>query len=135
MTQGKAVGLLGAGSHGSTYGGTVLGSRVVYTVIDTLQNENAVENAAKVGAYIVEQLKVHLNDLNVQVRGFGMMIGIQLPKDCAEIVAIARDEYKLIVNVTAGSVVRLLPPLNMTQEQADDLLKRLVPAIQNFLKD
>ena len=135
MTQGKAVGLVGAGSHGSTYGGTVLGSRVVYTVIDTLQNENAVENAAKVGAYIVEQLKVHLNDLNVQVRGFGMMIGIQLPKDCAEIVAIARDEYKLIVNVTAGSVVRLLPPLNMTQEQADDLLKRLVPAIQNFLKD
>ena len=134
MTQGKAVGLLGAGRHGSTYGGTVLGSRVVYTVIDTLQYENAVENAAKVGAYIVEQLKVHLNDLNVQVRGFGMMIGIQLPKDCAEIVAIARDEYKLIVNVTAGSVVRLLPPLNMTQEQADDLLKRLVPAIQNFLK-
>ncbi len=134
MTQGKAVGLLGAGSHGSTYGGTVLGSRVVYTVIDTLQNENAVENAAKVGAYIVAQLKVRLNDLNVQVRGFGMMIGIQLPKDCAEIVAIARDEYKLIVNVTAGSVVRLLPPLNMTQEQADDLLKRLVPAIQNFLK-
>ena len=135
MTQGKAVGLLGAGSHGSTYGGTVLGSRVVYTVIDTLQNENAVENAAKVGAYIVEQLKVRLNDLNVQVRGFGMMIGIQLPKDCAEIVAIARDEYKLIVNVTAGSVVRLLPPLNMTQEQADDLLKRLVPTIQSFLKD
>lgn len=134
MTQGKAVGLLGAGSHGSTYGGTVLGSRVVYTVIDTLQNENAVENAAKVGAYIVAQLKVHLNDLNVQVRGFGMMIGIQLPKDCAEIVAIARDEYKLIVNVTAGSVVRLLPPLNMTQEQADDLLKRLVPTIQSFLK-
>ena len=134
MTQGKAVGLLGAGSHGSTYGGTVLGSRVVYTVIDTLQNENAVENAAKVGAYIVEQLKVRLNDLNVQVRGFGMMIGIQLPKDCAEIVAIARDEYKLIVNVTAGSVVRLLPPLNMTQEQADDLLKRLVPTIQSFLK-
>lgn len=134
MTQGKAVGLLGAGSHGSTYGGTVLGSRVVYTVIDTLQNENVVENAAKVGAYIVAQLKVHLNDLNVQVRGFGMMIGIQLPKDCAEIVAIARDEYKLIVNVTAGSVVRLLPPLNMTQEQADDLLKRLVPTIQSFLK-
>jgi acetylornithine aminotransferase len=94
-------------------------------VIDTLQNENAVENAAKVGAYIVDQLKVQLNDLNVQVRGFGMMIGIQLPKDCAELVAIARDEYKLIINVTAGSVVRLLPPLNMTQEQADEFLSVL----------
>ncbi|MCH7340394.1 aspartate aminotransferase family protein [Acinetobacter higginsii] len=134
MTQGKAVGLLGAGSHGSTYGGTVLGSRVVYTVLDTLEKENAVENAATVGAYIVDQLRAQLVDYNVQVRGFGMMIGIQLPKDCAELVAIARDEYKLIINVTAGSVVRLLPPLNMTQAQADELLKRLVPAIQNFLK-
>ncbi|RPE31249.1 acetylornithine aminotransferase [Acinetobacter sp. BIGb0102] len=134
MTQGKAVGLLGAGSHGSTYGGTVLGSRVVYTVLDTLEKENAVENAATMGAYIVDQLRAQLADHHVQVRGFGMMIGIQLPKDCAELVAIARDEYKLIINVTAGSVVRLLPPLNMTQAQADELLQRLVPAIQNFLK-
>ncbi|RLZ07636.1 aspartate aminotransferase family protein [Acinetobacter sp. 2JN-4] len=133
MTQGKAVGILGAGSHGSTYGGTVLGSRVVYTVIDTLQQENAVENAAKVGAYIVEKLREQLAEHHVQVRGFGMMIGIQLPKDCAELVAIARDQYQLIINVTAGSVVRLLPPLNMTKEQADELLKRLVPAIQDFL--
>lgn len=134
MTQGKAVGLLGAGSHGSTYGGTVLGSRVVYTVLDTLEKENAVANAATVGAYIVDQLKAQLAGYNVQVRGFGMMIGIQLPKDCAELVAIARDQYKLIINVTARSVVRLLPPLNMTQAQADELLQRLVPAIQNFLK-
>ncbi|ENW07880.1 aspartate aminotransferase family protein [Acinetobacter beijerinckii] len=134
MTQGKAVGILGAGSHGSTYGGTVLGSRVVYTVIDTLQQEKAVENAATVGKYIVDQLRAQLAEYNVQVRGFGMMIGIQLPKDCAELVAIARDEYQLIINVTAGSVVRLLPPLNMTHEQADELLKRLVAAIQDFLK-
>ena len=133
MTQGKAVGLLGAGSHGSTYGGTVLGSRVVYTVLDILEKENAVENAATIGAYIVDQLRAELIDQNVQVRGFGMMIGIQLPKDCAELVAIARDEYKLIINVTAGSVVRLLPPLNMTQTQADELLQRLVPVIKNFL--
>ncbi|KAE9673273.1 aminotransferase class III-fold pyridoxal phosphate-dependent enzyme, partial [Enterobacteriaceae bacterium TzEc077] len=77
MTQGKAVGLLGPGSHGSTYGGTVLGSRVVYTVIDTIQKENAVENAAVVGNYIVDQLRAQLSDKNVQVRGFGMMIGIQ----------------------------------------------------------
>jgi len=133
MTQGKAVGILGAGSHGSTYGGTVLGSRVVYTVIETIQQENAVENAATVGAYIVDQLRAQLAENNVQVRGFGMMIGIQLPKDCAELVAVARDEYKLIINVTAGSVVRLLPPLNMTQAQADELLQRLVPAIRNFL--
>ncbi|MCU4413166.1 aspartate aminotransferase family protein [Acinetobacter sp. WU_MDCI_Axc73] len=133
MTQAKAVGILGPGSHGSTYGGTVLGSRVVYTVIDTIQKENAVENAAKVGSYIVKQLRDQLSGLNVEVRGFGMMIGVELPKACPEMVAIARDEYKLIINVTAGSVIRLLPPLNMTQEQADDLLARLVPAIRQFL--
>ncbi|EXW49227.1 aminotransferase class-III family protein, partial [Acinetobacter baumannii 44467_8] len=133
MTQGKAVGLLGPGSHGSTYGGTVLGSRVVYTVIDTIQKENAVENAAVVGNYIVDQLRAQLSDKNVQVRGFGMMIGIQLPKDCAELVAIARDEYKLIINVTAGSGGRLLPPINMTQAQADILLERLVALITNYL--
>ena len=135
MTQAKAVGILGPGSHGSTYGGTVLGSRVVYTVIDTIQKENAIDNAAKVGGYIVEQLRNQLSGLNVEVRGFGMMIGVELPKACPEMVAIARDEYKLILNVTAGSVIRLLPPLNMTQEQANDLLSRLVPAIQQFLAE
>ncbi|MGB8810707.1 MAG: aminotransferase class III-fold pyridoxal phosphate-dependent enzyme, partial [Acinetobacter calcoaceticus] len=102
-------------------------------VIDTIQKENAVENAAIVGCYIVDQLRAKLADKNVQVRGFGMMIGIQLPKDCAELVAIARDQHKLIINVTAGSVVRLLPPINMTQVQADDLLERLVTLINSYL--
>ena len=61
------------------------------------------------------------------------MIGIELPKACAELVDIARDEYKLIVNVTAGSVVRLLPTLNISQEQADQLVERLVKMIKTFL--
>lgn len=133
MTQGRAVGVLAAGNHGSTYGGTALGSRVVYTVIDLMQKENTMENAAQVGQYIVDQLREKLAVQNVIVRGFGMMIGIELPKACAELVNIARDQQKLIINVTAGNVVRLLPPLNMTREQADDLVQRLVPLIQDFL--
>lgn len=133
MTQGRAVGVLAAGNHGSTYGGTALGSRVVYTVIDLMQKENTMENAAQVGQYIVDQLREKLAVQNVIVRGFGMMIGIELPKACAELVNIARDQQKLIINVTAGNVVRLLPPLNMTREQADDLVQRLVPLIKDFL--
>ncbi|WP_168405193.1 aspartate aminotransferase family protein [Acinetobacter indicus] len=133
MTQGRGVGVLTAGNHGSTYSGTALGSRVVYTVIDIIQKENLVENAAKMGSYIVEQLRNQLADQNVSVRGFGLMIGIELPKACAELVDIARDEYKLIVNVTAGSVVRLLPTLNISQEQADQLVERLVKMIKTFL--
>ncbi|OTG83571.1 aspartate aminotransferase family protein [Acinetobacter sp. ANC 4648] len=133
MTQGRGVGVLTAGNHGSTYSGTALGSRVVYTVLDLMQKENIVANAAEIGAYLVEQFRTQLVNQNVIVRGFGMMIGIELPKACAELVEIARDEYHLIINVTSGNVVRLLPALNMTHEQADDLLKRLVPAIKNFL--
>lgn len=133
MTQGRGVGVLTAGNHGSTYSGTTLGSRVVYTVIDLIQKENIVENAATIGQYLVDQFRSQLADCNVTVRGFGMMIGIELPKPCAEMVEIARDEHHLIINVTAGNVVRLLPALNMNHEQADDLLKRLVPAIKKFV--
>lgn len=133
MTQGRGVGVLTAGNHGSTYSGTALGSRVVYTIIDIMQKENIVANAAKKGAYIVEQLRNQLADHQVTVRGFGLMIGIELPKDCGELVDIARDEYKTIINVTAGNVVRLLPTLNITQEQADQLIERLVKMIKAYL--
>lgn len=133
MTQGRGVGVLTAGNHGSTYSGTALGSRVVYTIIDIMQKENIVANAAEKGAYIVEQLRNQLADHQVTVRGFGLMIGIELPKDCGELVDIARDEYKTIINVTAGNVVRLLPTLNITQEQADQLTERLVKMIKAYL--
>ena len=133
MTQGRGVGVLTAGNHGSTYSGTALGSRVVYTVIDVIKKENLIENAANMGSYIVQQLAQQLSDQKVAVRGFGLMIGIELPKPCAELVHIARDQHQLIINVTAGSVVRLLPPLNITQEQADQLIQRLVTMIQAYL--
>ncbi|MFV5403344.1 MULTISPECIES: aspartate aminotransferase family protein [unclassified Acinetobacter] len=133
MTQGRGVGVLTAGNHGSTYSGTALGSRVVYTIIDIMQKENIVANAAEKGAYIVEQLRSQLADHQVTVRGFGLMIGIELPKDCGDLVDIARDEYKMIINVTAGNVVRLLPTLNITQEQADQLIERLVTMIKAYL--
>ncbi|QQN38406.1 aspartate aminotransferase family protein [Acinetobacter sp. CS-2] len=133
MTQGRGVGVLTAGNHGSTYSGTALGSRVVYTVIDTIQKEHLVENAEKMGSYIVEQLTQQLADQNISVRGFGLMIGIELPKACGELVNVARDEYHLIINVTAGSVIRLLPPLNISQQQADQLIERLVKMIKAYL--
>ncbi|QIC60218.1 aspartate aminotransferase family protein [Acinetobacter schindleri] len=133
MTQGRGVGILTAGNHGSTYSGTALGSRIVYTILDIMQKENIVANAAEKGAYIVEQLRSQLGDQNVTVRGFGLMIGIELPKACGELVDIARDEYKTIINVTAGNVVRLLPTLNITQEQADQLIERLVKMIEAYL--
>ncbi len=61
------------------------------------------------------------------------MIGIELPKACADLVDIARDEYHLILSVTAGSVIRLLPALNITQEQADLLVDRIVRMVKAYL--
>ncbi|OOW08410.1 aspartate aminotransferase family protein [Acinetobacter sp. MF4642] len=133
MTQGRGVGVLTAGNHGSTYSGSALGSRVVYTIIDIMQKENIVQNVAEQGAYIVEQLRNQLADQNVIVRGFGLMIGVELPKACGDLVNIARDEYHTIINVTAGSVVRLLPTLNITKDQADQLIERLVKMIKAYL--
>jgi acetylornithine/N-succinyldiaminopimelate aminotransferase len=133
MTQGRGVGILTAGNHGSTYSGTALGSRVVYTIIDIMQRERIVQNAAEKGAYIVEQLAQQLSEQNVTVRGFGLMIGIELPQACGELVNIARDEYQLIINVTAGSVIRLLPTLNITQAQADQLIERIVRMVKAYL--
>ncbi len=133
MTQGRGVVVLTVGNHGSTYSGTPLGSRVVYTVIDTIQKENLVENAANMGAYIVDQFRQQLAEQNVTVRGFGLMIGIELPKACPELVDVAREEYKLIINVTAGSVIRLLPALNIDKAQADQLIERIVKMVKAFL--
>ena len=106
---------------------------MVYTVIDTIQKENLVENAANMGAYLVEQFTEQLAEQNVTVRGFGLMVGIELPKACGELVNIARDEHHLIINVTAGSVIRLLPTLNITQAEADQLIERIVKMVKSFL--
>jgi acetylornithine aminotransferase len=133
LVSGKANGLFGAGNHGSTYGGTPLACRTVYTVIDCLINENALQNAAERGAWLKQAFEQQLGDLGVEVRGFGMMIGLQLPRPCAELVARARDEQHLIINVTADNVVRLLPTLNLSQADADTLVNRLVPLIRDFL--
>lgn len=133
LVSGKATGLFSAGNHGSTYGGTPLACRTVYTVIDCLLKENALQNAAERGAWLKTAFEQQLGDLGVQVRGFGMMIGIELPRPCGELVARARDEQHLIINVTADCVVRLLPTLNLSQADAESLVNRLVPLIRDFL--
>lgn len=133
LVSGKATQLFSAGNHGSTYGGTPLACRTVYTVIETLQAEQAMDNAARVGQWLKDQFTAQLADLGVEVRGFGMMIGIELPKACGELVARARDEKHLILNVTADNVIRLLPPLNLSDADAQDLVSRLVPLVKDFL--
>ncbi|WP_296176244.1 aspartate aminotransferase family protein [Psychrobacter sp. UBA2769] len=132
MVRGRANGLFGAGSHGSTYGGTPLASRVVHSVYDVLANGDIMNNAVTEGQFIRDGVVEALGQYGVSTRGAGMMIGIALPDelDCSKLVDRARDEQKLIINVTGGHVIRLLPPLNMTRDESSQVVERLV----NLLK-
>ena len=132
MVRGRANGLFGAGSHGSTYGGTPLASRVVHSVYEVLADDSIMDNAVTEGQFIREDVVNALGRYGVSTRGAGMMIGIALPEemDCSKLVDRARDEQKLIINVTGGHVIRLLPPLNMSRNESSQVVERLV----NLLK-
>ena len=132
LVQGKASHLFKAGNHGSTYGGTPLGCRAALTVVQLIQ-QGASDNAAVMGNRMITAFKEALSDLNVEVTGHGLMIGLHLPKPCAELVGIARDKEKLLLNVTADCVVRLLPALIITAEEADDIVQRVVRLVREFL--
>jgi len=132
MVSGRANGLFGAGSHGSTYGGTPLASRVVHSVYDVLANSDIMNNAVTEGLFIRETIVDTLGQYDISSRGAGMMIGIVLPEDmdCSQLVNRARDEQNLIINVTGGHVIRLLPPLNMNRDESTQVAERLI----NLLK-
>ncbi len=127
MVQGRAKNLFGYGNHGSTFGGNQLASRVVCTVYDELANTDIMENAVKQGAFIQQEILNQFASKGITTRGHGMMIGIVLPSEinCTNLVDKARDNHKLIINVTGGHVIRLLPTLNLTTDESEQLIERL----------
>ena len=132
MVRGRANGLFGAGSHGSTYGGTPLASRVVHSVYDVLANSDIMDNAVTEGQFIRDGITDALGKFGVSSRGAGMMIGLALPAtmDCSQLVDKARDAQKLIINVTGGHVIRLLPPLNISRNDSEQVVERLLNLLQ-----
>ena len=135
MVRGRANGLFGAGSHGSTYGGTPLASRVVHSVYEVLANSDIMQNAVTEGQFIRDSLTDTFGQQGVSSRGAGMMIGIALPRelDCSKLVDRARDEQKLIINVTGGHVIRLLPPLNISRNESEQVVDRLLRLLRPLL--
>ena len=133
LAQGKAASVFAPGNHGSTYGGNPLCAAAALAVVSTIKQENLAGNAKAMGEYIVTQLREQLsgNPLVKEVRGKGLMIGIELTKPCAELVDTARSKGALI-NVTAGNVIRLLPPLIINQQQADELIAIVVSLVNEF---
>lgn len=127
LARGAAAELFSPGQHASTFGGNPLACRVGCTVLDIMEREHIPQRAATLGrrllAALQEALGSHPNV--VAVRGQGLMVGIELDRNCAELVGRARDEQHLLITVTRGTTIRLLPPLICDEVQIDDIAARV----------
>lgn len=134
LARGAAAEVLTPGSHGSTFGGNPLACRVGRAVLETLIADRLTENAATQGAYLAAAFRESLGSLPgvVEIRGRGLMLGIELDRPCGDLVGMALASG-LLINVTADRVIRLLPPLIFEQADADLLVQRLTDLVQGFL--
>lgn len=135
LVKGPAVGVFKPGSHGSTFGGTPLACTAALTTLAVIEEDHLCERAAQLGERLVSRLRQDLAGLpGVQaIRGLGLMIGIELDRPCGVLVSQALAAG-LLINVTAEKVIRLLPPLIMTDSEADQLVDQLVPMVRQFLQ-
>ena len=135
LVRGRAKNLFGAGSHGSTYGGTPLASRVVHSVYEELTHSDIMQNSIIEGQFIRDTMVNELKQQGISTRGAGTMIGIVLPEnmDCTQLVDLAREQQQLIINVTGGHVIRLLPPLNISRNESEQVVERLVNLLKPLL--
>lgn len=130
LTQGKTSSILQPGNHGSTYGGNPVACAAVSSVLNTLKEDGLCQKAQQLGEYFSQHLHSALVSKHCvkDIRHKGLMIGIELDHDCGELVQQAAN-HGLLINVTAGNVVRLLPPLVMTTAEADQVIQILTQLI------
>lgn len=133
LAHGAAADVLAPGTHGSTFGGNPLACRVGLTVLETMLETGISDKAAQMGQYLLEQFAAKLEGIEgvKDIRGKGLMIGIELDRDCPELVAQALEQ-KLLINVTAGNTVRLLPPLTLEQTEADQIVTIVSDLVRNL---
>ena len=129
----KASTIFQPGNHGSTYGGNPLACHTASAVIDTMQQLDANKQAQQMGEYLLTSFEKQLAEQAIvkQIRGKGMMIGIELNQPCGELVKKALS-HNLLINVTADNVVRLLPPLTFSQTEADKTVEIVCKLINDL---
>jgi len=131
LTQGKAAILFKPGNHGSTFGGNPMACAAALATLNTIESENLVARAASLGESLMTRFKEELADCDnvIEVRGQGLIIGIELKDPGDNITAKALDNGVLIL-LTAGNTVRLLPPLNLSDQEAEQLVSMVVKTIK-----
>lgn len=135
LARGAAAELIRPGSHGSTFGGNPLAARAGLTVLDVLEKENLAARAEHLGKLMLEEFQKGLKGVAgvASIRGKGLMLGIELDRDCGELVRLALAEH-LLINVTAARVIRLLPPLIISDEQARLIVEIVCRIVKKFLE-
>lgn len=135
LTAGNAVGTFKPGNHGSTFGGNPLACAAGLNTLNILEQDGLLAHTEQIGKFIRDGLSASLQGVNgfKEIRGQGLMIGIELDKPCGDLVkqALAKG---LLINVTADTVVRLLPPLILSQAEAQQMIDILSPLIKDFLQ-
>ena len=131
LARGKAASLFQPGNHGSTFGGNPLSCAAANAVLDEFERLDIVNHAASMGNYLLDRFNgALLGDNRVkEIRGKGLMLGIELTSPCPDMTQRAFDQ-KLLINVTADNVIRLLPPLIINQEEADRIVDTLCELIK-----
>ena len=134
LARGKSAKFFQAGSHGSTFGGNPLASSVALEVINVLETKKIDKHAAELGSYFLENFRKSLEGVQgiIDIRGKGLMMAIELEKNCPDLVEKALNN-KLLINVTSGNVIRLLPPLIMTKLEADQVVSILTDTLKKYL--
>jgi len=136
LASGAAADIFKPGNHGSTFGGNPLSASAALAVLHTLERDGLVERAGQLGNHLLEHFEQRLGGLEgvVSIRGKGLMLGIELDRACSELVQQALQR-KLLINVTAEKVVRLLPPLILSDEQAGEIASTVCELIETFLSE
>ncbi|RMR11684.1 aspartate aminotransferase family protein [Pseudomonas syringae group genomosp. 3] len=133
LARGKAAQLFTPGSHGSTFGGNPLACRVGCTVIDIIEQQALVENARVQGQHLLGRLQDVLggHPQVLQIRGRGLMIGIELREAIPELTRIAAEQHGLLINVTRGRIIRLLPPLVLEAAEVEQIVQGLAASLDS----
>ena len=134
LARGVAASVFKPGNHGTTFGGGPLASVAAMRTLEIMEEEGLLANAANMGAIVKNGFKEALHGVAgvKEIRGMGLMLGIELDRPCGEIVTRALDAG-MLTNVTQDSVIRLLPPLIINEVEAREIVTRLVPVIKAFL--